>query len=182
MDEAMLQQLLDKDAIRDCIHRYCRGIDRADEAALASAYWPDAHDNHGAFRGSIPQFLEWVRKAWARGPRNIHNVGNILIEFRGRDRAAVETYFLALQRGIGPDGVERQVLLAGRYCDLFERRGDEWRVRDRTVVYDWVEPQSPPEGDEPARFGPRTPIGTSFPDDPVYRIGGEAGRGRDDDP
>lgn len=171
IDETKLQELLDREAIRDCIHRYCRGIDRADEAALVSSYWPDAHDNHGAFAGSAPEFFAWVRAAWARGPRNIHNVGNIQVEFRGSDAAAVETYFIALQRGAGPDGVERQVMLAGRYCDLFEKRGGEWRVMDRTVVYDWVEHQAPPREGEAERFGPRTPIGAAFPDDPVYAIG-----------
>lgn len=173
MDGAKLQMLLDKDAIRDCIYRYCRGIDRADEAALASAYWPDAYDNHGAFAGSAPEFLDWVRAAWAGKPRNIHNVNNILIAFRSDGRAEVETYFLALQRGTGADKVERQFLLAGRYCDLFEKRGDEWRVKQRTVVYDWVDQQTPPADSETARFGLRQPIGTSFPDDPVYRIGSE---------
>ncbi|MFV0475203.1 MAG: nuclear transport factor 2 family protein [Pikeienuella sp.] len=171
IDEAKLRELLDREAIRDCIHRYCRGIDRADEAALVSAYWPDAHDSHGAFTGSAAEFFTWVRAAWATGPRNIHNVGNTLIEFRAPDRAAVETYFLALQRGAGPDGITRQVLLAGRYCDLFEKRGEEWRVKDRTVVYDWVDHQAPPEGGEADRFGPRRPIGAAFPDDPVYAIG-----------
>ena len=28
---------------------------------------------------------------------------------------------------------------AGRYADMLERRGDEWRLKDRTVVMDWVE-------------------------------------------
>ena len=98
-------------------------------------------------------------------------MGNILIAFQRDDRAEVETYFLALQRGAGPDGVERQVMLAGRYCDLFEKRGSEWRVARRTVVYDWVDHQSPPAEGEAERFGVRTPIGGRFPDDPVYRIG-----------
>ena len=166
-----LQELLDREAIRDCIHRYCRGIDRADEAALLSSYWPEAYDNHGAYAGPVSGFFEQVRAAWARGPRNIHNVGNVLIEFRDGRQAAVETYFLALQRGTGPDGVERQVMLAGRYCDLFEKREGEWRVADRTVVYDWVDHQDPPQESEAGRFCPRTPIGGTFPDDPVYAIG-----------
>jgi hypothetical protein len=98
-------------------------------------------------------------------------VSNILIEFRDASHAGVETYFNALQRGAGPDGVVRQVLLAGRYCDLFEKRGGEWRVAQRIVVYDWMEEQEPPAQGEPERFGPRQPIGAPFPDDPVYQTG-----------
>ncbi len=170
MSDPKLEALLDKEAIRDCIHRYCRGIDRADEAALVSSYWPDAHDCHGAYDGPVEGFFEMARAVWKTGPRNIHNVGNILIEFLDNGQAAVETYFIAFQRGKGADGVERQVLLCGRYCDLFEKRGDEWRVLKRTVVYDWVENQEPPKDSEAERFGPRAPIGSFMPHDPVYSL------------
>jgi hypothetical protein len=166
-----LTELLDREAIRDCIYRYCRGVDRADEAALRSAYWPDATDRHGAYSGSAEGFIEWAKSVWKTGPRNVHHATNILIAFRSATQAAVETYFLAFQRGRGPDGVERQFVIAGRYCDLFEKRGEEWRVAQRTVVYDWLDPQPVPEGTETGRFGPRVPIGSAFPDDPVYRIG-----------
>lgn len=166
-----LQELIDREAIRDCIHRYCRGIDRADEAALRSSYWPNATDRHGAYQGPVEGFFDWVKAAWATGPRNIHHVGNILIEFRGDGRAAVETYWLAFQRGTGADGVVRQVMMSGRYCDLFEKRDEEWRVAERVVAYDWLDPQPVPDGTDAERFGPRQPVGGSYPDDPVYRIG-----------
>lgn len=170
MVQATVGDLTDREAIKDCLFRYARGIDRADEAALLSAYWPDAYDNHGAYAGPVAGFFEQVRVVWARGARNIHHITNILIEFRGTNQAAVESYFLALQRGIGPDEVERQVQLSGRYCDLFEKRGNEWRVLRRVVAYDWVEPQDVPEGSEAERFGKRTPIGAAFPDDAIYQI------------
>jgi hypothetical protein len=166
-----LTELMDREAIRDCIYRYCRGIDRADEAALRSSYWPDAQDRHGSYSGPVEGFFDWAKAVWQTQPRNVHQVSNVLIEFHGTDAAAVETYFNALQRGAGPDGVVRQVLLAGRYCDRFEKRGDEWRVAQRTVVYDWMEEQTPASQGESGRFGPRQPIGASFPDDPVYAIG-----------
>ena len=166
-----LQNLLDREAIRDCLYRYARGIDRADEAALRSAYWPDAHDCHGAYDGPIEGFIERARKVWAVGARNVHVVRNVLIEFRGADGAAVESYFTALQRGPSADGTVKQFMLAGRYCDLFEKRGDEWRIARRTVAYDWVDDQPVPDRSEQDRFGPRQPIGCAFPHDPVYRIG-----------
>lgn len=166
-----LDDLLAREAIRDCLYRYCRGIDRADEAALRSAYWPDATDSHGAYCGPVQGFFDQVRAAWSRAPRNVHQITNILIEFERPDRAAVESCFLALQRGPGPDGLVRQVLLAGRYCDLFTCRNGEWRVQERVVVYDWVDSQTPPDAPESDRFGPRQPIGAPWPGDPVYRIG-----------
>lgn len=165
-----LDEFMAREAIRDCLFRYARGIDRADEAALASSYWPDATDSHGATSGPVSEFFDRVRGAWARGARNVHHVTNILIEFQGDDTAAVESYFHALQRGAGADGVVRQVVLSGRYCDRFEKRGADWRVARRVVVYDWVHPQDVPDGTEAERFGVRMPIGGAFPDDPVYSI------------
>ncbi|EAQ02030.1 gamma-BHC dehydrochlorinase [Pseudooceanicola batsensis HTCC2597] len=167
---AQVTELMDREKIRDCIYRYCRGIDRADEETLRSSYWPDAYDSHGTYVGDIEGFYDWVKSIWKTGPRNIHAVSNVLIDFRGPNHAAVESYFTALQRGTGPDGVTRQVLLAGRYCDHFEKRGAEWRVLERKVVFDWVEPQTPPEGAEEERFGTRLPVGGPAPDDPIYHI------------
>jgi len=168
MDDAKLTELLDREAIRDCIYRYCRGIDRADEAALRSSYWEDAHDCHGAYNGSAEGFIRHAVEVFRAGPRNVHQVSNILIEFTGPDVAVVESYFNALQRGPDRTGVVRQYLLAGRYCDRFEKRGGEWRVADRVVAYDWVEEQQLPAEDEAARFGPRRPVGAAFPDDAIY--------------
>lgn len=164
-----LAELVDREAIRDCIYVYCRGVDRADEACLRAAYWPDATDRHGAMaNGPVGIFIDKCLEAFKASPRNVHQVSNILIEFHSATRAAVETYFSALQRSGGT-----QTFLAGRYCDLFEKRDGEWRVLERVVVYDWVAPEQAPAEDEATRFGPRAPIGCAFPDDPVYKIGNQ---------
>lgn len=160
--------LADREAIRDCLFRYCRGIDRADEAALRSAYWPDGTDHHGAYVGTAEGFIEWALAALPSIERGIHQLHNILIELRPGG-AAVETYFSAFQRQPGPDGLQ-QWDMKGRYLDWFEKRGDEWRVLNRTVVFDWVEEMPLPSGSEAERFGRRTPIGGRFPDDPLYRL------------
>lgn len=175
MNGERITELLDREAIRDCIYRYCRGIDRADEASLRKAYWPDAHDNHGAYSGSAEGFIRHALEVFKSGPRNIHQVSNILIEFLDPSTAIVESYFNALQRSLDKEGVVRQVLLAGRYCDRFEKREGEWRVADRTVAYDWVEEQEAPTASEESRFGPRQPIGKPYPDDPVYLLARDGG-------
>ncbi|WP_442921204.1 SDR family oxidoreductase [Mesorhizobium sp. Cs1299R1N1] len=171
MGYAKLIELLDREAIRDCLYRYCRGIDRADEAALRSAYWPDAHDNHGAYSGSAEGFIQYALDVFKAQPRYIHQVTNILIDFISPANAAVESYFTALQRGPDRAGDIRQELLCGRYCDLFQKRKGAWRIAERTVVYDWLQEQMPPTGFEPELFGPRRPIGAPHPDDPVYALG-----------
>jgi hypothetical protein len=167
--QADLQQLLDRESIRECLYRYCRGIDRADEALLRSTYWPDATDCHGAYRGSADGFIVQAIGNLQRGGRGVHQVSNVLIELHG-DVAAVESSFLALQAGASQP--ERETFLAGRYLDRFERRGGQWRVAERTVVYDWIEERTRPElaDDDVSLFSARQPTGKRSVDDPVYAL------------
>lgn len=165
--ENLLQGLLDREAIREAMYAYCRGIDRGDEAALRSAYWEDATDRHGAYNGSASGFIDYAVKARTSGARMIHQVSNISIVLKGT-QAAVESYFQAFQHDSDPQGKLRETFLIGRYVDRFEKRGDEWRVAARTVVYDWMKEGPGPEGDEATRFGVRSPNGRMKPDDAWY--------------
>ncbi len=164
-----LHELVAREAIRACLYRYCRGIDRVDEAALRSAYWPDGTDNHGPYQGSASGFIDWAMKTLPHIERGIHQIHNILIEFR-EDGAAVESYFSAFQRQPGEDGIMQNVDMKGRYVDWFVKRGDEWRILNRIVVFDWTENSPASNGTETERFGQKTPIGGNFPNDPVYRL------------
>lgn len=165
--QAELCALADREAIRDCLFRYCRGIDRADEALLRSAYWPDAHDSHGAYVGSASGFIEQALPRLRAGGRGVHQINNILIELHG-DAAAVESSFFALQTGAAAPAL--RTLLCGRYLDHFERRQREWRIAARTVVYDWIEERTRAElaQQDAALFAARQPTGRRSPADPVY--------------
>jgi hypothetical protein len=165
-----LQALIAREAIRDCLHRYCRGIDRADEDALRSAYWPDATDHHGAYQGSASGFIDQALARLRKGGRRVHMISNILIKLQGQD-AAVESYFLALQTSTDQESLWQETFLCGRYVDRFECRSGEWRVADRTVVYDWLEERPRPELADPQElFGVRQPVGSQAPSDPVYAL------------
>lgn len=174
--ETQLDALLAREAIRECMYRYCRGIDRCDEAALRSAYWPDATDRHGAYIGSASGFIDAALTKLAEGNRMVHLVGNISIELRGA-QAAVESYFQAYQVDADAQGNPRETFLCGRYIDRFERRGvdNEWRVAARTVVYDWLHEAAGPTASEADRFGARQPVGTARPSDPWYGLIGAMG-------
>ncbi|MDP2443751.1 nuclear transport factor 2 family protein [Rhodoferax sp.] len=165
-----LAALGDREAIRDCLYRYCRGIDRADEEALRSAYWHDATDQHGAYQGSATGFIDQALARLRKGGRRVHMINNILIELHG-PAAAVESNFIALQTRIDAQGVWHETFLCGRYVDRFERRAGIWRVAARTVVYDWLEERSRPElADPDTLFGVRQPVGGQAPLDPIYQL------------
>lgn len=166
---ALLQSLADREAIRNCLYRYCRGIDRMDADALRSAYWPDGTDRHGPYNGSAQGFIDWALEKLPKSGRMVHSISNILIELQG-DVAAVESYFQAWQADQDAQGQPLETFLCGRYVDRFERRGNEWRVAARTVVYDWLRQTPLPAGSEAERFGPRLPQGGRKPADPLYDL------------
>jgi hypothetical protein len=168
-DSQLLQELLDREAIRDCLYRYCRGIDRLDAEALRSAYWPDGTDRHGAYQGSAKGFIDHALLKLPLAGRMIHLIGNILIELRG-DVAAVESYFQAIQAERDAQGQPLETFLCGRYVDRFERRAGEWRVAARTVVYDWVRQTPLPAISDAELFGVRQPTGGRQPNDPLYEL------------
>lgn len=164
IDPAALRILLDKQQIHDVMMRYCRSVDRMDVALLRTCYWPDAHDDHGPFKGSAAQFLEIVgglsdAYAWSQ-----HLICNEYVEVDG-DVAHGECYFL-MPAGIGSDDARQVWTLGGRYVDRFERRDGEWRIADRVVVQDW-ETTVPAA---PAHFVPNPFVqGRRSTDDAVYR-------------
>jgi hypothetical protein len=130
-----LSELADREAIRDCLHRYCRGVDRCDEEALRSAYWEDALDDHSLFAGQREALIAWILPLLRARETTQHKVTNALIRLHG-PRADVETYFEGYHVLRNGDALTAN-LQGGRYLDTFERRGGEWRILRRKVVVDW---------------------------------------------
>ncbi|TCF99789.1 hypothetical protein BZM26_16445 [Paraburkholderia strydomiana] len=169
-----VQDLLDREAIRECLYRYCRGVDRRDEAALRATYWTDATDRHGPYQGSATGFCDWLLGALRPQSRGVHLIGNIMIELHG-DQALTESYFHAVQedRNVVP-GTVTEVSLYGRYIDRFEKRRGEWKVAARTVVYDWSRSTPVTDSTETGMFGTaRRPLGAHSPHDTLYEVRAE---------
>jgi hypothetical protein len=164
-----MEQLLAREAIRDCLYRYCRGIDLADEQALRSAYWEDAHDCHGPYNGPASGFIDGALTALKHFELSVHHITNVLIELDSTS-AAVESKFSAFQRAPGNDGILKQVFILGRYADFFEKRQGQWKIARRTVIYDWVEEQAATTLPAVQRFGVRQPIGSVWPHDEIYKL------------
>jgi hypothetical protein len=68
-----IQNLIDRQAIRDCLTRYCRGVDRLDRELVLSTYHPDAIDDHGAFVGTREEFVDWAFALHERGQISTRN-------------------------------------------------------------------------------------------------------------
>ncbi len=168
IDARVVRELLARDKVREVIYRYCRAVDRGDEAGLRACYWPDGTDDHGAIKGPVSAFLDWASGIMPTMERGIHEIHNILLDVEP-DGIAAESYFSAYDRRPNADGAMQQMLLKGRYIDWFVEREQEWRILHRLVVFDWFEQLPLPVGSEEERFGARRPIGSRWPNDPVYR-------------
>jgi hypothetical protein len=142
------EQLLAEREIRRRLLDYCRGVDRCDTELIASAYHPDASDDHGAFQGTGHELARVVPEVLAEHfVSTMHMIGDSIIDFTDDTTAYVETYVHADHRARTNDGdfLER---FGARYVDRFERRGGAWRIADRVVVVEWTDtsPITPPRG------------------------------------
>lgn len=135
LDSEILQDLAAREAICQCLYRYCRGIDRVCADLIRSAYWPDAFDDHLEFKGSIDDFIEYAIPRLSAVDIYTHLIGNTYIEVQGNE-ASAESYLFSYHR-VDKDGSKYDQILGGRYLDKFERRGNEWRIINRLVVEDW---------------------------------------------
>lgn len=130
-----LRDLLDREAIRDLLRRYARGVDRRDMGLVASCFTADAVYRGALGEGTIATVLGSLAGALRRYERTMHLIANQLVEIDG-DRAASETYALAyhVRKTAGP---EEMLTLAVRYLDVVVRDPEGWRIAQRTVVTEW---------------------------------------------
>lgn len=161
------EQLADREAIRECLYRYSRGVDRLDADMVRSAYWPDCIDTHLNFTGNAEEFIAWAFPIMGSMDQTMHIIGNVLVSIHG-DKADVESYFYGIHRVNLPDGGKSDVIGAGRYVDNFEKRDDEWRISKRLVVTDWFR-QYPDSADwTQGMLGIMIDPGGRKPDDASY--------------
>ena len=136
--EAQLAALLDRDAIRRAIVALARGEDRRDAGLISSAYWPDSVTDYGVFKGDFAEYLAWVVPGAEAIANTQHVLGRSHIELAGVT-AKVETQVISYHRIDYGGGDEHDTVIGGRYLDVFEKRGDEWRIAARTMLYDWYQ-------------------------------------------
>jgi 3-phenylpropionate/cinnamic acid dioxygenase small subunit len=136
---ATAETLLAYQEIGELLARRGRAADAKDPDAIVAEHVPGSRDEHGIFGGTIEEFADYLRRnnySDSRyGPQR-HTISNLLVDFDSPDSARVESYHLAYHRLV-LDSSEYDVDIGGRYLDVCERLDGRWRLRSRTVVYDW---------------------------------------------
>lgn len=137
--DTILQQMVDRQAIRDCVIRLARGEDRRSADLIRSCWWPEARFDYGVHNGDFDTYLAWVVPGADAIRDTQHLLGQTYVELADTS-AKAETHVLSCHRvgmGEGPREGERDISIGGRYLDSFEKRGQEWRIADRIMLYDW---------------------------------------------
>ena len=138
IDEKTLQQVIDKDAIRELVLLYSRAIDRKDVALLRDLYTDDATDSHGdSFDGPADKYCDFIEASLPYMPYSGHHACNHLISVDG-DEGNGEVYALAYHLIPNRDGGQEEDFMAVRYIDNYRRCADgKWRFSKRVVTYDF---------------------------------------------
>jgi hypothetical protein len=133
--DSEIKYAIDRAKVVECIARLARGEDRRDAALISASWWPDATYDYGVQSGDFPSYLAWVVPG-ADAIRNTqHVLGQSHIEFDG-GQARAETHVISYHR-VDMGSGDQDTCIGGRYLDLLEERGREWRIVNRTMLYDW---------------------------------------------
>jgi hypothetical protein len=111
-----------REAIRDCVLRFVRGIDRCDGELIQGACWSDESALVGRVEGTVPDFSAVA-----------HYVRNDVIAL-APERARAEAYLIVVN-GHRPGD---ELSFEGRRALFdFECREGEWRISGWEHVVDW---------------------------------------------
>lgn len=141
-----LQMVTDRMELEDLLQRIARGMDRADESLLRTAFHTNATIDCGAglFQGTASDYIAWILDVIAQSRISQHMLGNMWVQLDG-DTALVESYCQIYFRLEKPTGRE-DVFIGSRWLDRIERRpsgvGGIWRIAHRKCVLDWVRTES----------------------------------------
>lgn len=163
-----IAEVADRMAIADVLNMHSRGVDRADEATLKSAYWPDAQVAYGGFNGAAHEFCSMLPRVIRRFAHTQHRIANVTIDLRGDD-ARVESYVTAYHYLEAADGTDTEMTYLGRYLDRMAKRDGVWKIIHRRVLMDWNQNVPATAVFEGAPFDGLV-RGTRYPDDPVYEL------------
>lgn len=142
-----LEQLSAREAIRDILHRYCKGIDRRDWALVRSCFADDHVHKHGDYEGPPDEFIGFASETLKNIPGTHHSISNVHITLSDDGNSATtEANFVAyhyIEAG-NPDfhachGSSKAIdwIVAGRYNDTLEKRDGSWIIVRRNAVHDW---------------------------------------------
>lgn len=133
---AHLQDLADRQAIRDLVYTYCRAVDRLDVPLGHSIWHDDGYADYGEsyYQGPGKGVIDTICQHHLALLSHSHQVANILIALQG-DSAGSESYVTGTMRLMQEERL-MHMEVRGRYLDRWEKREGRWGLLHRVVVFD----------------------------------------------
>lgn len=159
-----LDELYDKHCIQENLMIYARAADRQDVELMRTTRWPDSTENHGEFDGPGQDWCDYC-VGWKDAICNAnHHMSNVLIEVEGTRAKCESMFIVVVQYKAG-----NTMFLGGRYRDLCEKRGEEWKILRRDVIWDWLDDHVLSNRWDLHNAPDMSNWGGFYPDDPIYR-------------
>ena len=158
-----IQRLLDEQAIQKVLFDYCHAVDRCDSDGIRATFHEDGTDDHGVFKGTAKDFVEWVVPFLLKNYiSSMHPISNFRFRIDG-DVARTECYVAPVLKRRDDSG-EYLDCSGGRYIDRLERRNGVWKIAHRKFIRDWRDTRkvAPPASPDVYQYGVRSK------DDPSY--------------
>jgi len=132
-----IQALLDKEACRELVRQYTRGLDRCDADIMKAAFHADGLFDHADhFNGNAHEFCDFAAQYLKTLGPHQHIAGQHIIELDG-DTAYGEAWGFAFHRVNTPEGRSVDSILGARMLDRYERRNGVWKIAHRRTVVEW---------------------------------------------
>ena len=137
-NDKLIDMLVAKEAIRELVLLYSRGVDRKDGDLLRTLYTADATDTHGdSFDGGQQAYVDFLEQSFPYMQYSGHHVCNHLISVEG-DQGEGEVYALAYHYIPDGQGGFLEDFMCVRYVDQYRKEADgRWRFSKRVVTYDY---------------------------------------------
>jgi hypothetical protein len=167
-ENAVLQELEDKEALRAVVTKFARALDRADADLLASTLANDAQVSYGGFEGKGSDFVT-QRLTPAGLERSFHSISNEYFQLSG-DLAKGEVYVITVSTW-APAGQDKiDTLIGGRYIDEYSKASGEWKITKRTFVHEWNMTFPNTTVWDEGLFGQIKLRGLRSKEDPIYTV------------
>ena len=140
-----MQELLDKNEIRELTARYNHTFDDGDAEAFADTYtvdgghtpdWEAADSSGNGTQRGRDQHIAQCRRV---DRRVVHATTDSLIEIDGDTARQVCTFIIFVRDN---DKTMNQFALTGRYVDQLTRTAEGWRFAERRSLWDLQKPLS----------------------------------------
>jgi 3-phenylpropionate/cinnamic acid dioxygenase small subunit len=120
-------------SIEQVLYDYAWMVDQRKWEMMDLVFAPGATIDYGSTGGQKGPYrptLEWLHRALAPWPINLHHITNVTITISG-DSAESRCYFTAPMARNKADGSQDVITNAGFYLDSLVRTAAGWRIKER---------------------------------------------------